>query len=132
MNSRPGQTFLIAVVTLILLLVSSSAFAFRCGRKLVMENMHEAQVLKVCGTPTTMRNLGYTTRSSYYPLREHNGGGVKTERFPGYGPFVQQVLLTEYVYNFGPRKLMRRLLFEGGVLVKIEKIGYGYREQKHK
>jgi len=132
MNSRPGQTFLIAVVTLILLLVSSSAFAFRCGRKLVTENMHEAQVLKVCGTPTTQRTLGYTTRSSYYPFREYNGGGIVTERFPGYGPFVEQVLLTEYVYNFGPRKLMRRLLFEGGVLVKIEKIGYGYREQKQK
>lgn len=42
----------------------------------------------------------------------------------------EQVILTEYVYNFGPRKLMRRLIFEGGVLTSIEKIGYGYRETK--
>jgi hypothetical protein len=41
---------------------------------------------------------------------------------------VQEVVVTEYVYNFGPRKLMRRLLFEGGVLVQIESLGYGYVE----
>lgn len=27
-----------------------------------------------------------------------------------------------------PRKLMRRLVFGGGVLVSIESLGYGYRE----
>ena len=54
------------------------------------------------------------------------------ENFPGYGHYTEEVALTEYVYNFGPRKLMRRLLFEGGVLVKIETIGYGYREKKSK
>jgi hypothetical protein len=54
------------------------------------------------------------------------------EHFPGYGRFVEEVALTEYVYNFGPRKLMRRLMFEGGVLVKIETIGYGYRETESK
>jgi hypothetical protein len=54
------------------------------------------------------------------------------EHFPGYGHFTEEVALTEFVYNFGPRKLMRRLMFEGGVLVKIETIGYGYREKKSK
>ena len=44
----------------------------------------------------------------------------------------EEVALTEYVYNFGPRKLMRRLMFEGGVLVKIDTIGYGFREKKSK
>ena len=42
----------------------------------------------------------------------------------------QEVVITEYVYNFGPRKFMRRLLFEGGILVSIEKIGYGYRDER--
>jgi len=36
--------------------------------------------------------------------------------------------VTELVYNFGPRKLMRKLRFEGGLLTSIETIGYGYRD----
>jgi hypothetical protein len=54
------------------------------------------------------------------------------EHFPGYAHYTEEVALTEYVYNFGPRKFMRRLVFEGGVLIKIETIGYGYREDKSK
>jgi hypothetical protein len=37
-------------------------------------------------------------------------------------------MVTEYVYNLGPRKLMRRLVFEGSVLVSVETLGRGYRE----
>ena len=50
---------------------------------------------------------------------------------PNYGHYTQEVVMTEYVYNFGPRKFMRRLIFEGGVLVSIETIGYGYRESRN-
>ena len=124
------QKILIAAVSAALLLMSPSAFAFRCGQKIVKENMHEVQVRKVCGAPTTARDIGVTTRSTYIPVRRSISPGVTTERFPGYGHFVEEVVLTEYVYNFGPRKLMRRLIFEGGILVKIETIGYGYRESK--
>ena len=58
---------------------------------------------------------------------ESRHGGWTTRHFPGYG-IAQEVVVTEYVYNFGPRKLMRRLVFEGGILVSIESLGYGYRE----
>jgi hypothetical protein len=54
------------------------------------------------------------------------------EHFPGYGRFVEEVALTENVYNIGPRKQIRRLMFLCGVLVKIETIGYGYRETESK
>jgi len=123
---------LIAFVTIVLLLTSTSAFGFRCGRKIVTENMHEAQVIRACGSPTTSRHLGYAVRGTYVPVRRSLTGGVTVEHFPGYGHFTEEVALTEFVYNFGPRKLMRRLMFEGGVLVKIETIGYGYREKKSK
>jgi len=66
------------------------------------------------------------------PVRRTVSPGMTVEHFPGYGRFVEEVALTEYVYNFGPRKFMRRLMFEGGVLVKIETIGYGYRETESK
>ena len=48
---------------LIGLIVASPAHAFRCGNKIVIENMHEQQVRKACGEPTTIRHLGYTVRS---------------------------------------------------------------------
>jgi hypothetical protein len=118
----------IAFLTAVLLLTSTSAFAFRCGRKIVTENMHEAQVIRACGAPTISRTLGYAVRGTYVPVRRNLSHGVTVESYPGHGYYTEEVLLTEYVYNFGPRKLMRRLLFEGGVLTKIETIGYGYNE----
>ena len=126
------HNILLASVTMVLLLTSMSAFGFRCGRKIVIENMHEAQVIKACGNPTTMRHLGYAMRGAFIPVRRYVSPGISVENFPGYGHYTEEVALTEYVYNFGPRKFMRRLMFEGGVLVKIETIGYGYREKKSK
>ena len=90
--------------------------------------MHEQQVIRACGEPATMRVLGTTVQSVYVPVRRGLTSGVSVRSFPGYGPFTHEVIITEYVYNFGPRKFMRRLLFEGGVLESIEKIGYGYHD----
>lgn len=102
------------------------AEAFRCGSKLVRDGMHEAQVTAICGEPATRRNLGVAVR--YYDYRYYRDSSRDSLRYrtPGVGNFASEVVITEYVYNFGPRKLMRRLIFEGGVLVTIESIGYGY------
>lgn len=132
MNSGHLNRLSIAAVSLLLLLHSNDAFAFRCGQKIVIKDMHEIQVRKACGEPTTQRNLGVAIRSVHYPLRRVAGNGVSIERYPGSGHLVEEVVMTEYIYNFGPRKFMRRLIFEGGILVKIETIGYGYREKKAK
>jgi len=96
----------------------------------VVEDMHEAQVRAACGDPATIRHLGHALRGIQIPVRRTLSPGLTIEHHPGYGYYTQEVVLTEYVYNFGPRKLMRRLIFEGGVLVSIETIGYGYREKK--
>lgn len=119
---------LIALV-LLALLAAAPAHAFRCGNKLVKENMHEQQVRRACGEPTTVRYVGTALRGVYVPIRRRHGAGWSQESYPGFGHYSQEVVVTEYVYNFGPRKFMRRLLFEGGILVSIEKIGYGYREE---
>ncbi len=115
-----------AAVLLFSLSFSEPAAAFRCGSKLVKDGMHEAQVIAVCGQPTTMRNLGVAVRGYDYRYQQQSSPGWSSYRRPGYSTFVQEVIITEYVYNFGPRKFMQRLLFEGGVLVTIESIGYGY------
>ncbi len=123
------QKFFVATTVLVVaLLFSEPAAAFRCGSKLVTDGMHEAQVVAVCGQPTTRRNLGVALRGYDYRYHRQVGPGWTEYHSPGYGSIVQEVIITEYVYNFGPRKLMRRLIFEGGVLISIESIGYGYRD----
>ena len=112
-------------------LLAEPAFALRCGTKLVRDGMHEAEVLAICGEPATRRHIGRTLRG--LELRSGvRAGGVLIGRRIYPGVFPTEVLVTEYVYNFGPRKLMRRLIFEGGVLVSIESLGYGYLEKPPK
>lgn len=130
MSAKPTKIAIVLVVVLLLLFVSNPAHAFRCKSKLVKDGMHEQQVIAVCGEPTTRRILGSALRSYNYGYGRNRGGGLNSRRaYPGVGSLAQEVYITEYVYNFGPRKLMRRLIFEGGVLVTIETIGYGYIEK---
>jgi hypothetical protein len=109
-----------------LLLAASPAHALRCGGKLVLEGMLEIEVVEHCGEPTAVRERGFVVRS-YTPfelLRLRDAEGV---RF-GPGNFYQHLLVTEFIYNFGPSRLMRKLRFEGGLLKDIETLGYGYHE----
>lgn len=128
MFPRSASLGLLVAFLLLGLLATAPAHAFRCGNKLVREDMHEAQVRRACGDPTTVRYLGTAVRNVNIPIRRRVIPGVNEDRNGYYGYYIQEVVLTEYVYNFGPRKFMRRLVFEGGVLVSIEKIGYGYRD----
>ena len=117
-----------SLLAAVLLFGADPALAFRCGSKLVRDGMHEQQVIAACGEPTSIRHLGHTIRAYDYRFRLRNPGHTYY-RMPGVGHFATEVIVTEFVYNFGPRKLMRRLIFEGNVLVEIETIGYGYLEK---
>lgn len=111
-----------------MLLMANPAMAFRCGNKLVKEGMHEQEVIAICGQPESIAHLGYAIRSLDYHSREPRSGGWSTSFFPGYGRYTVEVRLTEYIYNFGPRKFMQRLVFEAGMLAEIEKLGRGHSE----
>ena len=128
MNLHLSKTIATGSLAAILLLATDPAFAFRCGTKLVRDGMHEQQVIAACGEPTSVRHLGHTIRAYDYRFRLRNPGHIYY-RTPGVGHFATEVIVTEFIYNFGPRKLMRRLIFEGNVLVQIESIGYGYVEK---
>jgi len=115
---------------LVTFLAADPAAAFRCGSKLVKDGMHEQEVIAICGEPATSRFLGYAVRSVDVRARRSRPGGWTDTHFPGYGAFLTEVAVTEFIYNFGPRKFMRRLVFEGGLLVTIESLGHGYVEQE--
>ena len=122
------RSMLLIVLAAAALLVADDAHALRCGNKIVRDGMHEAQVIAICGEPTTRRDIGRTLRGPdirTYPTDPR----YPTDRYYYPIPYPTEVVVTEYVYNFGPRRLMRRLIFEGGILVSIESIGYGYLEK---
>jgi hypothetical protein len=108
------------------LLAPATAEAFRCGNKLVKEGMHEAEVVAICGEPTSMRHLGYAVRLIDYRDSRPPVPGWTLSRGPGQVLYPSEVMVTEYIYNLGPRKFMRRLVFEGGLLARIETLGRGY------
>ena len=99
----------LAFVALLLLFASPSAFAVRCGSNLVTEGSRDFQVRSRCGDPFYADTY------------------VSTEVFGANGPVAQyrDVQYDVWYYNFGPRQLMRRLVFRDGVLAREETLGYG-------
>jgi hypothetical protein len=106
-----------AAVVILALLASSPAFAFRCGNKLVSKGDSRSQVAAKCGEPTEVSKQ----RSVYRrPVIWSHGR-------PYYiGEDFIEIPVESWVYNLGPNKLMRRVLFEDGFVAEIETLGYGY------
>ena len=103
-----------------------AAHAFRCGSKLVTEGMQEFEVIHICGEPVQVTHLGHVLRA--YDYRERSSG-IRTRINGHWSPYLlQDVPVTEMVFNFGPQKFMRKLRFEGGELTDIQTLGYGYRD----
>jgi len=112
----------------LVLLGSESAWALRCGHRLVLEGMHESLVISLCGDPVATRQLGYVIRP-YVVARPAGTGHLHVTRHV-YSGYYQEISVTEMVFNFGPHKLMRIIRFEGGQLASIKTAGYGYIEKR--
>lgn len=128
MKLRIRKFIVIGSVFAATLLLSEPAAAFRCGSKLVKDGMHEREVVKICGQPASVRHLGYAVRSVDIRAHRQTVPGWTISRSSGYHSYPAEVMVTEYVYNLGPQKLMRRLVFEGGFLVLVETLGRGHRD----
>jgi hypothetical protein len=107
-----------AAVVLLGLLAASPAFAsLRCGTKLVTEGDTLSEVAAKCGEPADVVKMSSVFRR---PV-------IWVYGRPQYiGEDYMEVPVEAWIYNFGPRKLMRRLQFENGIVTKIETLGYGY------
>jgi hypothetical protein len=89
--------------------------AMRCGKWVIERGDHETEVLQKCGEPEYMdERIGYRGERLRHP-----GGSLEIEGF-------QQVIIHEWIYNFGPRRLKQRLLFEDGILKEINDLERGY------
>ena len=123
------NSFVTIALSCSLLLVSESAWALRCGNRLVKEGMHEFLVIEYCGDPVATQQLGYVLRP-YVQKLPSNIGGLHTTQYV-YGGYHQELIVTEMLFNFGPHKLMRIIRFEGGEVASIKTAGYGYHEKSN-
>ena len=105
------------LIGICILIIAEPALALRCGSKLVNTGDHKSKILKYCGEPTSVEVRIIVRGYVSIPDRSHR-------RIPGYG----EVRVEEWTYNFGPRRLMRIIKFENGLVVSVKRLGSGYRE----
>jgi hypothetical protein len=115
------RTLVFAVsLTVTLAGVAAEAHAMRCGNRLVDRGDSAARVQRLCGEPTQVtRRLVERERAVH---RRGPGGVVISERV------TVTVEVQEWVYDRGPRRLVRVLTFEDGELVALATGGYGVAE----
>ncbi|HEY8520359.1 MAG TPA: DUF2845 domain-containing protein [Gammaproteobacteria bacterium] len=120
-GSAPRKTARAAAKKLLaaflLALVASApahAHALRCGHRVIARGDHADKLLRYCGEPTAVQS-----RWAQRTLHANIGGVL----IPG---FVEDVLIEEWTYNFGPYRLMGLVRMENGVVAEIEHLGYGY------
>lgn len=96
---------------------AAQADNMRCGQRLVVDGTTRDQVATWCGEPTeVLQRTVLRPPIVWYYGRPVNVGGGQIE-----------VLVETWIYNLGPNKLMRRVIFEDGLVVEVETLGYGYR-----
>lgn len=98
----------------LLSVLANDAVALRCGRQLVQVGDHKLDVLDRCGEPQwTDQRMGVRGSRLRHPY-----GALELNQF-------EQILIDEWVYNFGPRKFKQYLYFENSILKKIDNLDYG-------
>jgi hypothetical protein len=85
----------------------------RCSDKIIGRGSSRFEVASLCGDPAQVDH-----KTVYNSI-----SGATPGLLAGSSVEVQVELWT---YNFGPNKLMQRILFEDGVVVRIESLGYGF------
>ena len=103
--------------------LAASGQSLQCGEKLITNRASQAEVAAQCGQPTQVEH-----QTTY--------GETGTVVGPAPGPFGvlppigvrsgSETPVEVWTYNFGPTRLMQRIRFENGVVVKIESLGYGF------
>jgi Protein of unknown function (DUF2845) len=116
MNVDSGK--LLPLATLVgLVAASTPAEAMRCGHRLIREGVRADELLRYCGQP-----LSVESRYAERPYGFTRGGVY----LPG---FFEEVRIEEWTYNFGPRRFMRVVTLENGVVSDVRELGYGFLEE---
>ncbi len=96
---------------------TASAQALSCQQRLIAVGDSSARVMQLCGEPAEI--VQRTESRSRVVQRRAADGTIIADTV------TVTVVLEHWTYDFGPRRFMRRLVFEEGVLVRLSTLGYG-------
>ena len=128
-SSKTVRTIAWGVVVAGALLAADPALALRCKSKLLSEGDPQGKVLKYCGEPGA--TLVRTVYRAGIPRARFRVGTTESRVTSDSDLLIadrayEEVVVEEWTYNFGPRRLMRRIRFENGFIRSITQLGYGY------
>jgi len=109
------------VVGLALAAATSPAYAMRCGVDLITTGQYSYQVLDRCGAPVEQHVKTIYRAINYRDVYDYDGNVHRGN----VSPIVVPVTVEEWIYDFGPNRLRRRLVFEDGLLVQIDTLDRG-------
>lgn len=119
-----------ALVAAAALLGAGPAEAFRCGTRLVSRGDPLPKVLNFCGEPAgRQERVIYRSGRTRQPVTTTLPPGIGArDEVVAYERSLVEVVVEEWTYNLGPRKLMRLVRFEDGFVTEVTTLGYGYAE----
>jgi hypothetical protein len=109
----PSKRLRVATAVLLTIAAAAPAHAFRCGSRIITRGDHADKILRYCGEPASVQ-----TRIVQMPQ--------VTEDWRVYRGSIEEVLVEEWVLNFGPYQLMRMVRLENGFVAEVKSLGYGY------
>jgi hypothetical protein len=120
------------IVFALCLLFSNASFALRCAHQVIEPGYTKEDVYDICGDPDSVdshwerRVLQSQTNGTWYGF---NGGQFPRNALNSGQSYVREVdvLVDEWVYDFGHSRLRQYLRFENGRLVEIRDLGRGRR-----
>ena len=113
---QPLKIQIILSLTVCLVLgLYGSAFAMRCGTKLIDIGDSKERVLEYCGPPSqvVVTDRGYSTHDRYIAGMGETTYGTSLS---GFKPFVAE----EWIYNFGSTNFVQHLRFKNNTLKRIK------------
>lgn len=114
-----------SVVLLLGLSLTQTAFAFRCDHQLVQLGDRKIEVSNSCGDPDSI-DQHYETKLVRNLIRISGGTPNNSGVQIGQQTYYEvQILVEEWVYDFGRRRFQQYLRFENGVLTEIKDLGKG-------
>lgn len=103
---------------------SAASNSLRCDNKLVQEGASQYEVKSLCGAPDDVQQRTEARRVQRAVQRPcARGLGTCVVVVDDY----VEVVVDEWVYDFGPRRFLQHLTFEGGLLVAVRSGSYGHK-----
>ena len=109
----------VAAIFILAYMAATPALAntMRCGTHVIGDGATRSEVAAKCGEPDEVVTMRSVFRR---PVLWTNG------RPYFIGENYIEIPVESWIYNLGPNNLMRKVIFEGGNVVEIETLGYGY------